>query len=243
MYGAHTRTPKGFTKLDLLGKGGCAVVWLCINDSTGEHVAIKQFPKTKGNELNVNSAQEELKINRCFYQSNGKPYDIYSNHPGLKSICKLLDSVEDKGDIWLIYEVCGKPLSKLLYSQKGQFYKGERIYEVKQDEAVYRILQANDCREFKNIITVILQGLSLMKMAGLVHCDLKAENILVDVDFLKQEISSVKIIDFGSSFNFDQVNNKLEITTPEYLPPEILEHMEWKQLNMLGMQYATDQQK
>lgn len=29
MYGAYNRCPNGFQKLEVLGKGGCAVVWLC----------------------------------------------------------------------------------------------------------------------------------------------------------------------------------------------------------------------
>ena len=83
----------------------------------------------------------------------------------------------------------------------------------------------------------------MLKIAGLVHSDLKAENILVEVDYELQKVTSVKIIDFGSSFDFDKVNQKIEITTPEYLPPEILEFMEWKQINMLSMQFATEAQK
>ena len=186
------------------------------------------------------SAQEELKINRCFYQLNGKPYDAYKDHLGLNSLCMMREHQDTKQDIWLVFELCGKPLSKVLYNTKGQFYKGERIYEVRQDEEVYNILQANSCREFKKLIVAILNGLSLLKVAGIVHCDLKAENILVDFDFESKVLSSVKIIDFGTSFDFGKVNQKVEITTPEYLPPEILEFVEFKQMNMLGMAYSTD---
>jgi len=42
------RVPAGYEKIDLLGKGGCALVWLAKNSKTGEMVALKQFPKTKG---------------------------------------------------------------------------------------------------------------------------------------------------------------------------------------------------
>jgi hypothetical protein len=46
LYG--DRCPKGFEKLALLGKGGCAIVWLAKELTTGVKVALKQFPKPKG---------------------------------------------------------------------------------------------------------------------------------------------------------------------------------------------------
>ena len=42
------RCPAGFKKVSILGKGGIAIVWLAIDQATGTHVAIKQFPKTGG---------------------------------------------------------------------------------------------------------------------------------------------------------------------------------------------------
>lgn len=53
MYGAYNRCPLGYHKTDFLGKGGCAVVWMCVNNSTGVRVAVKQFPKTKQNTMNL----------------------------------------------------------------------------------------------------------------------------------------------------------------------------------------------
>jgi len=64
----------------------------------------------------------------------------------------MLDYKEDKNDLWLIYELCGKPLSKLLFNAKGQFFKGERIYEVKQDPSTMEIFERKNCREFKKMI-------------------------------------------------------------------------------------------
>jgi len=42
----------------------------------------------------------------------------------------------------------------------------------------------------------------------------------------------VKVIDFGSSFDFSKANSAIELTTPEYLPPEVLEFIEFKKMNM-----------
>jgi hypothetical protein len=47
----------------------------------------------------------------------------------------LIDSVEDKKDLWLIYELCeGKTLNEHLFDVKGEFYKNERIYMVHQGD-------------------------------------------------------------------------------------------------------------
>jgi hypothetical protein len=54
--------------------------------------------------------------------------------------------IEEKADLWLVYEVCGVPLTKLLFSVNGEFYKGERIYNSQQDEKVYEILEKDDCK-------------------------------------------------------------------------------------------------
>jgi hypothetical protein len=52
------------------------------------------------------------------------------DHPGLDAISALLDKIEDRQDLWLIFELGGLPLTKHLFEVKGEFFKGERIYEV-----------------------------------------------------------------------------------------------------------------
>ena len=41
-------------------------------------------------------------------------------------------------------------------------------------------------------------------------------------------VEQVKVIDFGSSFDFSKANSAIELTTPEYLPPEVLDFIEFK---------------
>jgi serine/threonine protein kinase len=43
----------------------------------------------------------------------------------------------------------------------------------------------------------ICQAISLINSAGFIHCDLKLENVMIELD---GEEPSVKIIDFGSTF-------------------------------------------
>ena len=63
MYGAFNKEPRGYKKLDLLGRGGCACVWLCKEIDSGKLVAIKQFPKCQKNEMNFRSGLSELAFN------------------------------------------------------------------------------------------------------------------------------------------------------------------------------------
>jgi len=55
-----------------------------------------------------------------------------------------------------------------------------------------------------------------------VHCDLKPDNILAELNSLNNDkILDLKIIDFGSAFDWNGKGN-LGMATPEYMPPEFL---------------------
>lgn len=138
----------------------------------------------------------------------------------LKKFC------EDKKDCWLIYEVCkGKTMNEALFNVKGEFYKGERIYMV-HHSMLYHCIR-NNVPLMQDFIRRLSQVLNLFYEAGVVHADLKPDNILIDFDEESQTILNMKIIDLGSSFllNDSEVRLKDQIefgqSTPEYLPPEI----------------------
>ena len=64
-----------------------------------------------------------------------------------------------------------------------------------------------------------------MHAQNIAHRDLKPENFLYDST---EDKSDIKVIDFGSSFDFSKANSAIELTTPEYLPPEVLDFIEFK---------------
>ena len=55
------------------------------------------------------------------------------------------------------------------------------------------------------------------------HSDLKTENILIKQDRSNRtlKIKEIKLIDYGSSFPFDDLK-QFSMATPEYMSPEIL---------------------
>jgi serine/threonine protein kinase len=78
----------------------------------------------------------------------------------------------------------------------------------------------------------MVNALNLFKMAGIVHSDFKPENILIEYD--NNKITNIKIIDFGSSFSFAKLNSSIELTTPEYLAPDILEFLDSKTVALMS---------
>ena len=111
----------------------------------------------------------------------------------------LIDSVEDRKDLWLIYELCeGRTLNELLFEVKGEFYKGERLYKVHHGPFYHDVrMNLNLLRDF---LSRMCDALSLFAKLSIVHADLKPDNIIVDYDPESKQILSLKIIDLGSSF-------------------------------------------
>jgi len=224
IYG--NRTMKGYTKIKLLGKGGYGIVWECGKNNldtiqlNNNSFAVKQTSKKnyqshlKEDVLSI--AKNEIIILKKLNEINVD--DINNNKSEL--IPKIYETAEDSNDIWFSFEKGGISLSSLTFNIKGIFEKGERIYQIQKGE--FLILLFKNISQFKFLIREVLEGIDYINKKGIIHSDIKPENILVQ--FNKEGnffIKSVKIVDYGSAFYF---NNKspLITNTPEYLCPEIM---------------------
>ena len=224
IYG--NRTMKGYTKIKLLGKGGYGIVWECGKNNldtiqlNNNSFAVKQTSKKnyqshlKEDVLSI--AKNEINILKKLNEINVD--DINNNKSEL--IPKIYETAEDSNDIWFSFEKGGISLSSLTFNIKGIFEKGERIYQIQKGE--FLILLFKNISQFKFLIREVLEGIDYINKKGIIHSDIKPENILVQ--FNKEDnffIKSVKIVDYGSAFYF---NNKspLITNTPEYLCPEIM---------------------
>ena len=212
IYG--NRNMKNYIKIKLLGKGGCGIVWLCYKNISNENkeYAVKQISKKNNNNQSLlNIARNEINILKYLNEKNNTHCDI---------IPKLFDYYEDNNDIWFSYEKGGNSLSALSFKIKGEFEKGERIYNIQKGIFIKYLF--SNIMQFKFFIKKILYGIDFINSQGIIHADIKPENILIEYSNINNifEIKKIKIIDYGSSFNYITALN-INSNTPEYLCPEI----------------------
>jgi len=224
IYG--NRIMKGYNKIKLLGKGGYGIVWECEKNSElnsdfiSNSYAVKQTSKKnvlshlKEDVLQI--AKNEINILKAL---NEEQFEYKCD-----LIPKIYETYEDSNDIWFSFEKGGISISSLTFNIKGIFEKRERIYQIQKGE--FLIMLFKNIEQFKFLIKKVLEGIDYINKKGIIHSDIKPENILVQYDIngqneKKLEIKSVKIVDYGSAF-YSENKSPLITNTPEYLCPEIM---------------------
>ncbi|CAD8111395.1 unnamed protein product [Paramecium primaurelia] len=179
----------GFDKLELLGRGGFALVWLALKGN--QKIALKQIAKPQ--------------------QSKEAKFSYIKS----ENIVQIMGVEHSNKDTWIIQELGGKPLSKVLYTMKGEFYKGERVYAISETQQLLDMYEHP--QKLIELMYGILNGISCINDKHVTHFDLKPDNILV-------ENNIPKIIDFGSAFS-NEDKDQFGMITPEYMAPEALDIM------------------
>ncbi|TDZ75024.1 Protein kinase dsk1 [Colletotrichum trifolii] len=154
-----------YTVVRKLGWGHFSTVWLSRDNTSGKHVALKVVRSAAHY---TETAIDEIKLLNKIVQA--KP-----DHPGRKHVVSLLDSFEHKGPngthVCMVFEVLGENLLGLI---KKWNHRGIPMPLVKQ------------------ITKQVLLGLDyLHRECGIIHTDLKPENVLIEIGDVEQIVKKV----------------------------------------------------
>ena len=149
-----------YTVVRKLGWGHFSTVWLSRDNVTQKHVALKVVRSAAHY---TETAIDEIKLLNKIVAA--KP-----DHPGRKHVVSLLDSFEHKGPngthVCMVFEVLGENLLGLI---KRWNHRGIPMPLVKQ------------------ITKQVLLGLDyLHRECGIIHTDLKPENVLIEIGDVEQ---------------------------------------------------------
>ncbi|KAF1814767.1 serine/threonine-protein kinase SRPK2 [Eremomyces bilateralis CBS 781.70] len=144
-----------YTIVRKLGWGHFSTVWLSKDNTTGKHVALKVVRSAAHY---TETALDEIKLLNKVVGAN-------KDHPGRKHVVSLLDSFTHKGPngshVCMVFEVLGENLLGLI---KRWNHRGIPLPLVKQ------------------ITKQVLLGLDyLHRECGIIHTDLKPENVLIEI--------------------------------------------------------------
>jgi serine/threonine-protein kinase SRPK3 len=153
-----------YTVVRKLGWGHFSTVWLSRDNENGKHVALKVVRSAAHY---TETAIDEIKLLNKIVEA--KP-----DHPGRAHVVSLLDSFEHKGPhgvhVCMVFEVLGENLLGLI---KRWNHRGIPMPLVKQ------------------ITKQVLLGLDyLHRECGIIHTDLKPENVLIEIGDVEQIVKT-----------------------------------------------------
>lgn len=153
-----------YTIVRKLGWGHFSTVWLSRDNTTGKHVALKVVRSAAHY---TETALDEIKLLSRVVNAN-------KDHPGQKHVVSLLDHFTHKGPngnhVCMVFEVLGENLLGLI---KRWNHRGIPMPLVKQ------------------ITKQVLLGLDyLHRECGIIHTDLKPENVLIEIGDVEQIVKT-----------------------------------------------------
>jgi len=153
-----------YTVVRKLGWGHFSTVWLSKDNTTGKHVALKVVRSAAHY---TETALDEIKLLNKVVEAN-------KDHPGRAHVVSLLDSFNHKGPhgmhVCMVFEVLGENLLGLI---KRWNHRGIPMPLVKQ------------------ITKQVLLGLDyLHRECGIIHTDLKPENVLIEIGDVEQIVKT-----------------------------------------------------
>uniref|UniRef100_A0A3Q3VZZ0 Protein kinase domain-containing protein n=1 Tax=Mola mola TaxID=94237 RepID=A0A3Q3VZZ0_MOLML len=177
---------------EILGLGSFSLVFKCCNVKTGKMEAMKVY----------NSYNSYNRYNSIIYQGIQEIEMLRRLHcldPDTCNIVKWTDFFYDKEKLCICFELLDQTL---------------------RDYMVDRECRSLPIPEVRSIIHQVTTALSHLNSIGIVHADLKPDNVMV-VDRHQQPLK-VKLINFGQAQLVSAINPDVPIQTLSYRAPEVM---------------------
>ncbi|GBE62706.1 AGC kinase [Babesia ovata] len=148
----------------------------CGNFSQIWHVTLKARPQ-ESYALKIVNVQTVKRNDLVTFVQQERNAMLSLNNPGHPNVIRMIDTFRDNENVYLLYE----------YAKGGELWEEIKNVGV-QDKYISRVL-----------VGQLLSGIEYIHNHGIVHRDLKCENVVIDGGVLK-------IIDFGTSKFVDELN-------------------------------------
>ncbi|CCE64598.1 hypothetical protein TPHA_0I00920 [Tetrapisispora phaffii CBS 4417] len=176
-------------KGEMIGKGSFGAVFLSLNITTGEMMAVKQI------EVPSYGSQSETMLNTV---------------EAMKSEVSTLKDLDHLN----IVQYLGFEMKHNIYSLFLEYVAGGSV------GSLIRMYGRFDDKLIRHLTNQVLEGLSYLHSQGILHRDMKADNLLLDQDGI------CKISDFGISKKSEDIYSNSEMTmrgTVFWMAPEMVD--------------------
>ena len=198
----NRRMIKSFDRIKLIGKGGFAEIYLIKEKDSKELFAMKVIDKTKISEKQASLLENEIKILS------------YANHPNIIKLYQIINDAHNINLKYLILEYCNGG------SLQNNLNQHMRICKQPFSEKLVQKIMKN-----------ILFGVKYLHDKGIIHRDLKLDNILLKYqnEFDLQNVNiynaEIKITDFNISYYPNLHCPRTFVGTPANMAPSIVEEI------------------
>ncbi|MBT6552075.1 MAG: serine/threonine protein kinase [Gammaproteobacteria bacterium] len=191
----ETLLPTRYRLQDKLGEGGMGVVYRATDRLTGETIALKQV-QVPAEYLQFMSSPPET-VSHNLQVSLAREFQTLATlrHPNIISVLDY-GFVQTETEPQPFYTMTYLPVAESILNAGSQLTVAGKLELIQQT----------------------LQGLIYLHRRGILHCDLKPDNVLV-VD------GQVRILDFGLSLQQSKIGKEeVPSGSAAYLAPELWEH-------------------
>jgi [calcium/calmodulin-dependent protein kinase] kinase len=222
------RSINQYTVKEEIGKGSYGMVRVAIDENTKSKYAIKEYSKQRLKKLN---RAELMLLRRKALRGGASSEQVELSNP-INLIRREVAIMKklDHPNIVSLVEVLDDPHGDSLYVILEWCEKGVIMPTTINDASPY---SEEQCRLF---FRDMILGVEYLHSQGIIHRDIKADNVLVSEDDV------VKIVDFGVSEIFEKDNDSIKKTvgSPAYMAPELVALLTSSTKSQLAICAAVD---